>query len=131
MNKLITVLLFTLSFSSLSAITLKEIEVIQTPKEWKEVKSAYAKLEDASKSLETKDDEKMVIAILKAYAKISKKEKSLSGLESFAPYYKNNMGKVKLLAAKHLEKDEAESIIFGLSAMAENIGKGNDPSVKN
>ena len=110
--------------------TLEKVQAIKAPKEWKEVKSAYSTLEDAIKELEKKEDEKLLIAILQGYAKVSKKEKSLGGLESLAPFYKKNSSKVEALAKKHLSKDEAEMVLFGLKEMSLNLGKGNDPSSK-
>lgn len=111
--------------------TLEKVQAIQVPKQNKEVKAAYILLEEAVESLKTQDDEKLVIAILQGYAKIGKKEESLAGLEAFAPYFKKNEKKVRELAKKHLNKEESEAVLFGLSNMAENVDVGNDPSVKN
>lgn len=137
MNKILCftfILMFTpLTFASAakSPTTLEQVEALKVPSASKEIKEAYILLEKASQSLEKKDDEKLVIAILKGYAKVSKKEESLAGLEAFAPYFKKHQKKVTELANKHLSKDEAEAVLFGLNAMAENVGAGNDPSVKN
>ncbi len=111
--------------------TLEKVKAIEVPKQNKEVKAAYLLLEEAVATLKTSDDEKLVVAILQGYAKVGKKEESLVGLEAFAPYFKKNEKKVRELAKQHLSKEESEAVLFGLSNMAENIGLGNDPSVKN
>ena len=125
-----SIALFILIISFAHAGTLEKVQAISAPKEWKEVKLAYTTLDEAVTELEKKEDEKLLIAILQGYAKVSKKEKSLGGLESLAPYYKKNSAKVEKLANKHLAKDEAQAVLFGLKEMSLNLGKGNDPSVK-
>lgn len=129
MNKIFIALLF-ISFSTFAS-TAENLEKLKVPVEWNQVKIAYSQIDEAIKELEKTKDEKLTIAILKAYAKVGKKEKSLGGLETFAPYYKKHSKEVTELAKKHLSKDEAEAVLFGLNAMAENVGRGNDPSVKN
>lgn len=129
MNKIFITLLF-ISFTAFGS-TAENLEKLEVPAEWNQVKIAYSQIDEAIKELEKTKDEKLTIAILKAYAKVGKKEKSLGGLETFAPYYKKHSKKVTELAKKHLSKDEAEAVLFGLNAMAENVGRGNDPSVKN
>lgn len=129
MNKILLILFF-LSFSSFAASTLEKIDAIKVPTQWKEVKNSYSQIEDAIKELEKTKDEKLTIAILKAYAKVGKKEKSLGGLEAFAPYFKKNSKVVTELAQKHLSKEDAKAVIFGLTEMSQNIGLGNDPSSK-
>lgn len=129
MNKLFFTLLF-VSFAAFGS-TLEKVEAIKVPTEWKQVKAAYSQIDEAIAELEKTKDQKLTVAILKAYAKVGKKEKSLGGLETFAPYFKKNSKEVSELAKKHLSKDEAEAVLFGLNAMADNVGRGNDPSVKN
>lgn len=129
MNKLLIALLF-FSFAAVGS-TLEKVEAIKVPTEWKQVKVAYSQIDEAIKELEKTNDQKLTVAILKAYAKVGKKEKSLGGLESFAPYFKKHSKVVSELANKHLTKEEAKDVLFGLNAMAENVGRGNDPSVKN
>jgi|SRR5690606_38990415 len=129
MNKLIIAILF-FSFSAFGS-TAENLEKLKVPAEWNQVKIAYSQIDEAITELEKTNDEKLTVAILKAYAKVGKKEKSLGGLETFAPYYKKHSKKVSELAKKHLSKEEAEAVLFGLNAMSENVGKGNDPSVKN
>ncbi|MBH46757.1 MAG: hypothetical protein CME71_01160 [Halobacteriovorax sp.] len=135
MNKIIiAILLSSLSFTSFAMAqtsVLQKVESISEIKTNEDLKSAYETLSSAVKELDKKKEtEKLEVAILKGYATVSKKDESLVGLEDFAPYFKKHKAKLTTLAKKHLSKDEAEAVLFGLNAMSENVDLGNDPSVK-
>tara|TARA_R110000868_G_scaffold313440_4_gene574444 strand:+ start:1322 stop:1732 length:411 start_codon:yes stop_codon:yes gene_type:complete len=135
MNKIIIAVLFSTfsltSFAMAQTSVLQKVESITEIKNNEELKDAYEALSSAVKELEKKNEtEKLEVAILKGYAAVSKKDESLIGLEDFAPYFKKHKAKLTTLAKKHLTKDEAEAVLFGLNAMSENVGLGNDPSVK-
>lgn len=110
--------------------TLETVQSIKSPKDLKEMRSTYDVLSGAVKELEKSNDDKLAIAILKGYATIAEKDESLVGIEDLAPYFKKHEKKMRSLAQKHLSKQQAKTVLFPLENMAQNVGLGNDPSVK-
>jgi hypothetical protein len=139
MNKLLFSFCFLALITSAPAQTktakrpslVEKVDAIATPKNNNDVKKAYDVLEEASESLRKKDDDTLLIATLKGFAKVSHKDESLIGMETLAKYFEKNPKKVRDLVAKHLSKTEAKKILFGLEAMSEYPNSGNDPSVTN
>ncbi len=109
---------------------LNDVKEISTPKTTEEVKAGYDMLYNAVKELEKNPSDELAVAILKGYAAVGKKDPSYIGIEDLAPYFKKNSKKMTELAKKNLDKKESEVMLMALESMAENVGRGNDPSVE-
>ncbi|PIP90211.1 MAG: hypothetical protein COV38_14470 [Bdellovibrionales bacterium CG11_big_fil_rev_8_21_14_0_20_38_13] len=133
MNKILFIIFISFSLPALSmsqTVSLKDVQSITTPKDLNGVKASYDILASAIGELEKKHSDELAIAILKGYASVGKKDPSFIGIEDFAPYYKKHSKKVKELAKKNLDQKESKEMMMALESMSENVGLGNDPSVK-
>lgn len=118
------------AFSMSQESSLKKVQGITKPKDLNEVMNSYDLLSTAVKELEKKPNDELAIAILKGYVSVGKTDPSFIGIEELAPYFKKNAKKMKELAKKNLDQKESKEMMMALESMSENVGLGNDPSVK-